>query len=78
MRWKGHVACKEYMINSYNILVGKPEGKRPFGRSRLGMEDNIRMNLRELRWEDVDWVHFSKDTYQWRPVVNIVMNLRAP
>jgi hypothetical protein len=41
------------------ILVGKPEGKRPLGRNRRRWEDNIRMDLREIRWEGVDWMHLS-------------------
>jgi hypothetical protein len=47
MRWAGHVARMEKMINAYNILVGKPEGKRTLGRPRLGWKDNIRMNLKK-------------------------------
>jgi len=46
MRWAGHVACMEEMRNAYNILVGKPEVKRPLGRSKRRREDNIRMDLR--------------------------------
>jgi len=42
------------MRNVYNILVGKPEGKRPRGRLRYRWEDNIKMDLREIGWEDVD------------------------
>jgi hypothetical protein len=42
------------MRNSYNILVGKPEGKRPFGRPKRRWEDNIGMNFREIGWEGVD------------------------
>jgi hypothetical protein len=48
------------MRNSYSILVGKPEGKRPLGRHRQRWEDNIRMNLREIGWEGVDWVHLLR------------------
>jgi hypothetical protein len=40
--------------DAHNILVGKHEGKRPLGRTRLRWEDNIRKDLREVRWEDVD------------------------
>jgi hypothetical protein len=46
MRWAGHVVCMEEMRNAYNILVGKPEVKRPLGRSKRRREDNIRMDLR--------------------------------
>jgi hypothetical protein len=48
MRWAGHVARMGEKRNSYRILVGKPEGKRPLGRPRRRWEDNIRMDLREI------------------------------
>jgi hypothetical protein len=44
-----------------NILVGKPEEKRPLGRPRHRWEDSIRMDLKEIVWEDVDWMHLSRD-----------------
>jgi hypothetical protein len=47
------------MRNSYSILVGKLEGKRPLRRSRHRWEDNIRMDLKEIRWEGVDWMHLA-------------------
>jgi hypothetical protein len=50
VRWAGHVAGMEEMRNAYNILLGKYEGKRPFGRPRHRWEVNIRMDLRETRW----------------------------
>jgi hypothetical protein len=46
--------------NAYNILVGKSEGKRPRGRPRSSWEDNIRMDLREIGWDDVDWIHLIR------------------
>jgi hypothetical protein len=48
------------MRNVYNILVGKPEGKRPLGRCSCRWKD-IRMNHREIKWESVDWVHLAQD-----------------
>jgi hypothetical protein len=45
------------VINAYNIRVGKPEEKRKLGRSGRRWEDNIRMDLREIGWEDVDGRH---------------------
>jgi hypothetical protein len=48
MRWAGHVARMGEVRNAYNILVGKPEGRRPLGRPRCRREDNIRMDLREI------------------------------
>jgi hypothetical protein len=64
--------------NVYNILVGKPEGKRPFGRPRHIWEDNIRMDLKEIMWKVVAWMHLAQDRDQRRAVVNTVMSLRVP
>jgi hypothetical protein len=43
-------------MNAYKLLVGKPEGRRPLGRSRRSWLDNIEMDLVEVRWGDVDWI----------------------
>jgi len=64
------------MRNAYNILVGKRERKRPLGRPGHRLEDNIRMNLREIGWEGVDWIHLAQDRDKWWALVNTVMNLR--
>jgi hypothetical protein len=58
--------------------VGKPEGKRPLGRPRRRWVDNIKMDLRETGWDDMDWINVSQDRDQWRTVVNMVMNLWVP
>jgi hypothetical protein len=50
MRWAGNAACMGEMRNSYNVLVGKPEGKRPLGRPRCRWKDNISMALRVTGW----------------------------
>jgi hypothetical protein len=63
--------------NAYTILVGKPEGKRPLGRPRRRWEDNIRMDLREIRWDGMDWIDLAQDRDQWKALVNVVMNLRV-
>jgi hypothetical protein len=63
---------------AYNILVGRPEGRRPLGRPRRGWEDNIKMDLREMVFGDVDRIHLAQDRDRWRAVVNTVMNLRFP
>jgi hypothetical protein len=68
----------EEVRSAYNILVGKLEGRRPLGRPRRRWEDNIRMDLREIGLEDVDWIHLAQDTDRWRALVNTVMNLRVP
>jgi hypothetical protein len=64
--------------NAYRILVGKPEGKRPLGRPRRRWVDNIKMDLREVEWDDMDWIDLEKDRDRWRAYVNAVMNLRVP
>jgi hypothetical protein len=64
--------------NAYRIFVGKPEGKRPLGRPRRRWVDNIRMDLVEVGWGAVDWVHLAQDRNRWRALVNSVLNLRVP
>jgi len=49
------------MRSAYTILVGKPEDKRPHGRTRHRFEDYIRMDVREVGWEVVDWIHLAHD-----------------
>jgi hypothetical protein len=78
MRWAGHVARKGEKSNAYRIFVGKPEGKRPLGRPRRRWVDNIKMDLREIGWDGVDWIDLAQDRDQWRAVVNTVMNLLVP
>jgi hypothetical protein len=58
----------------YRLLVGKPEGKRPLGRPRR----NIRMDLGEVGWGDVDWIGLAQDRNRWRALVNSALNLRVP
>jgi hypothetical protein len=64
--------------NAYRLLVGKPERKRPLGRPRRRWVDNIRMDLGEVGWGDVDWIGLTKDRNRWRALVNSVLNLRVP
>jgi hypothetical protein len=78
MKWAGNVVCMRKIGNAYKIFVGKPEGKRPLRRRRRRMEDNVKMELREIELEDADWIHLAQDTVRWRAVVNTVMNLRVP
>jgi hypothetical protein len=57
----------------YRVLVGKPEGKRPLGRPRRRWEDGIEMDVREIGWGGVEWIHLAQDGDRWRAVVNAVM-----
>jgi hypothetical protein len=75
MKWAGHVACMIEMRNAHIILVRKSEGKRPLRRPRHRWEDNIRIDLRKIRWEGVGWIQLAQDRDQWSAVVNMVMNL---
>jgi hypothetical protein len=65
-------------LNAYRLLVGKPEGKRPLGRPRRRCVVNIRMDLVEVGWGDVDWIGLAQDKNRWRALVNLVLNLRVP
>jgi hypothetical protein len=77
MRWTGHIA-RMGETNAYRRLVGKPERERPLGRPRRRWVDNIRMDLREIGWDGMDWIDQAQDRDQWRALVNTVMNLRVP
>jgi hypothetical protein len=58
--------------------VGKPKGKGPRGRTRRWWVDNIKMDLREIGWDGMDWIDLAQDREQWRALVNTVMNFRFP
>jgi hypothetical protein len=62
MRWAGHVARMEEERKVYNVLVGKPEGRRPLGRQRRRWEDEVRMDLREIGLGCVDWIRLANPT----------------
>jgi hypothetical protein len=79
MRLAGHVARMGEKRNVYRLLVVRnPEGKRPLGRSRHRRVDNIRMDLVEVGWGDVDWIGLAQDRDRWRALVNSVLNLQVP
>jgi transcription termination factor 2 len=70
MRWAGHVARMGETRNPYRIF--------PQGRPRRKWVDNIRIDLREIGWDGMDWIDLAQDRDQWRGLVNTVMNLRVP
>jgi hypothetical protein len=76
MRLAGHIARMGEGRSVYRVLVGKLEGRRPLGRPRRRWEDNIRMDLPELRC--VDWMELAQDGDRWRALVGTVMNFRVP
>jgi hypothetical protein len=77
MRWAGHVAHMGEGRNVYRVLVGKPEGKRPLERPRHRWEDGIKIDLREIGWGGVEWIHLAQDRDLWRALVNTVKNLQV-
>jgi hypothetical protein len=62
---------------AYRAVEGKPEGRRPLGRPRRKWEDNIKMDLREVRWESMEWIDLAQDRDRWRALVNTIMKLRV-
>jgi hypothetical protein len=77
--WDGRVMYHEWgRWRTHRLLVGKPEEKRPLGRPRRGWVDNIRMDLGEVGWGDVDWIGLAQDRNRWRALVSSVLNLRVP
>ena len=77
MRWAGHVARMGEGRGVHRVLVGKPEGKRPFRRPRHRWKDNIKMALWEVGGGG-DWMELAQDRDRWRALVNMVMNFGVP
>ena len=70
------MACMGEGRGVHRVLVGKPEGKWPLGRSRRKWEDNIKMDLQEVG-EGGDWIELAQDRDRFRALVNTVMKLRV-
>jgi hypothetical protein len=66
VRWAGHVAHMGTKRNTYRILVGKPEAKRPLTRPRRRWVDSVKMNFREIGWGGMDWIDLAQGRDQWR------------
>jgi hypothetical protein len=64
--------------DAYRLLMGEPEGKRPLARPRRRWLDDIKMDLVEVGWSDVDWIGLAQDRGRWKALVNSVLNLRVP
>jgi hypothetical protein len=58
--------------------VGKPEGKRQLRKPRRRWMDNIKIDLREIECDGMNWIDLAQDKDHWRALVNTVMNLRVP
>jgi len=66
MRWVGHVAHMGERRGVYRVLVVKPEGKRPLGRTRHRWKDNIKMDLQEVGFGGMYWPNLAQDMERWR------------
>jgi hypothetical protein len=77
IRWARHVALMGEKRNAYRILLRKPEGKRPVVRPRRSWVDNIKIDLREIGWDGMDWTDVAQGTDQWRALAKTVMNSRV-
>ena len=74
----GACSAKGKWRGVYRVLVRKPEGKGPLGKSRRKWEYNIKIKLQEVGWGGMDWIDLASDRNRWRALVNMVMNLWAP
>jgi hypothetical protein len=64
--------------SAYRILLGKPQGKRTLGRHSREYEDNIEMDVREIGWGGMEWIHLARNRDQLCGLVNTVINPRIP
>jgi len=71
----GHVARMVERRGVYRVFIGKPEGKKPLGRHKLRWESNIKMDLQEVGWGDMDWIDLAQDRGRWLALVNMIMDL---
>jgi hypothetical protein len=78
MIWAGHLARIGDKRKVCRIFVGNPEGKRQLGRPRRRWVDNIKLDLREIERDGMDWIHLAQVRDNWRALVNTVMNFRDP
>jgi hypothetical protein len=78
LRWAGHVVRRGEKRNVYRLLMGKAEGRSPLGRPRRRWLYNIRVDLVEVGWGDVNWIGLAEDRGRWRALVYSVLNLRVP
>jgi hypothetical protein len=78
MRWARYIACIVETKNLYKILVGIHEGELPLRRHRRRWEDNIKMDLKETEFKNVDWICLFQDRDRRWVLVNTVMNFQVP
>jgi len=66
MKYTLHVTSTEQIRNTCNISVRRTEGKISLGKPRCTWEDNTIINLRDIGWKVVDWIHMAQVGVQWR------------
>jgi hypothetical protein len=76
--YAGNIALMRDVRNAYKIFVAIPEEMRQLGTLRCRWEYYIRVDLSEIGWEVVDWIHLAQDRDQWKALVKTVLNLRVP
>jgi len=69
-----HVASMVDRTDTYRDMVGRPDGMRPPARSRCRWNDNIKVDLQEVRWGGMDWITLAQDRDRWWAIVDVVMN----
>jgi hypothetical protein len=78
LRLAGHVAHVGVMRDAYKNLLGNPEEKGPISRPRRRWDNNIKMDVKEIGLESLDWIHMAQDRDRRQAAVNTIMNLRVP
>ena len=78
MRRVGDVACMGEGRGVHRVLVGKPEGRRPFGRPRHRWGNKIKMDLQEVGRGFGDWMGLAPDRDRWRAIASIIINFQVP
>jgi hypothetical protein len=78
IRWAWHVARLGKKRNACKILMGKPEGKRPLGRTRRSLVDSIKIGLKKVRRDWKDLIDLALDRDRRRALMNTIINLRVP
>jgi hypothetical protein len=78
MRWAGRVARMGEERGVHRVLLGKPEGKRPLGRPRHRLENNIKIDLQKVGGGHGEWMELAQDRDRWRALVGMVRDFRVP
>jgi hypothetical protein len=78
LRWAGYVARMGNRTGANRVLVGRPEGKKPFGRPRRRGEGIIKLDLQGVGWGGMDWIDLAESRDRRRALVNVVMNMWVP